>query len=108
MKRKYRYIATKKITKVKIPKKKFCKGFGDYKGECKFKPNLKNKFKFCDRCYTYWKEHTLAKALRSRRGRERLTASMASPIIRRLDYESIVRRAFNVQPLPGGPISYSN
>lgn len=46
------------------------------------------------------KAKIIAKYLKSPEGREKLAASMAQPLRTRLDYDSMGRKMFQVQPLP--------
>jgi hypothetical protein len=51
------------------------------------------------------KEGIITGILSTPEGRTRLAASMAQPLHRRLDYESMARQVMSVQPMPGGPLS---
>jgi hypothetical protein len=50
------------------------------------------------------KEALLANLLQTAQGRARLAASFSNPLRQRMDYSSIARRVFNVDPLPQGAI----
>jgi hypothetical protein len=50
------------------------------------------------------KASIISRLLQTAEGRQRLAQSMAQPLRRPMDYESIGRRAFSVQPLPEGAL----
>jgi hypothetical protein len=50
------------------------------------------------------RENILSRFLRTASGRSRLAASMVNPLRQRLDYSSVARRAFAVDPLPAGAL----
>ena len=50
------------------------------------------------------REGILSRYLRTANGRARLAASMVNPLRQRLNYSSVARRAFSVDPLPEGAL----
>ena len=50
------------------------------------------------------RENILSRLLRTTSGRSRLAASMVNPLRQRLDYSSVARRTFAVDPLPEGAL----
>lgn len=48
------------------------------------------------------RQEIIASLLRTKEGRAKLAESMAQPLRKRMDYESIGRRMLSIQPLPEG------
>ena len=99
MKRKIHYVATGKIKK---PVPKYCSGYGISKGKCK--AQLKIGQEFCTKCNSQRITDALAGLLNSPEGKQRLASALTNPIRQQLDYQSVVRRAVFVEPIPEGAL----
>jgi type 1 glutamine amidotransferase len=49
-----------------------------------------------------WKDRLIQNAISSSKGRSSLAAAMVNPIRRSMDYQSIARKCFLIEPMPQG------
>jgi hypothetical protein len=68
------------------------------------KPVKEKKKKKSGSLTTQERQNLIGQYLQTAEGRARLAASMVNPLRQRLDYNSVARRAFRVDPLPAGAL----